>query len=558
MTESPTTFGNHKRVDFQVNITNPDQNSFIRSLENIESQYLTWLMNNNSTMKEDVNAVYWQLEEDFGENQLLLKHRDDIAKFNIVDNVQKQFSNEFEEVSGCMSNFSSSTIESLNQGLTKYRLTLWTTRNVPKGGTDNKARTERNNKTMSDRRKNSSSYLVIHNDDNRCMIRACYLAIMWESAKTKVEKDKVSKRARNKVKSFTTDIINWCKKNNFVKGIKDKQLSHNDIKDMSRLFQRNILLWTTSTYEIIRTCYYDREDTRYIHLVYNDQLKHYDLLKNPNTEIKSYFPGRQACYYCALVFTKAGQEDHYGTCKHFKKLLGEKDFKKREICRICNKPKAKTKKHVCYITCPDCFERIDFQDLDEEQAKQECENHKCYLRPNSKYIQITPTSKYIYYDFECLQDSKGQHIPNLIIAQYGSQKELNKYQAEHKLPVTKENVQLIWATEKYTQETLNSFKAQGDIVFQSSDITKDFVRWCCLKVNNKKKIYAHNAAKYDSILIKNALLTLEKSDNIKTDAKMTGKKSSQFMRMQMGAKYNFVIVIDLFLWLWVPSIKHLD
>ncbi|XP_040190087.1 uncharacterized protein LOC120921636 [Rana temporaria] len=126
----------------------------------------------------------------------------------------------------------------------------------------------------------------------------------------------------------------------------------------------------------------------------------------------------------------------------------------KSYCKKCHRFVTNIKEHECNgLRCDVCGARID-----------DTKKHLCYMQP---YKPPEETTKYIIYDFECMQET-GTHIPNYIYAK--------------------------------------GLSDPSDWEFRGATCVQDFVK-CFIKTKFKDYTFiAHNAGRYDSYFILSQLI----------------------------------------------------
>ena len=119
----------------------------------------------------------------------------------------------------------------------------------------------------------------------------------------------------------------------------------------------------------------------------------------------------QTCYYCRAP--GQCQIDDKVLCSRcnigypsrecFERHLSEGFCEKRSRCVDCGKIYTRDKGHKCgQRLCPRC-------------KTLQPEAHRCYMQPLAPNPKESQRRPYIFYDFECMTMSDGQHVPNLCV-----------------------------------------------------------------------------------------------------------------------------------------------
>lgn len=207
-------------------------------------------------------------------------------------------------------------------------------------------------------------------------------------------------------------------------------------------------------------------------------------------------------------------------------------------CRVLHKDKNRSRNdHICGETyCPNCFQW--FTNLSEKSP------HLCHMRALSS-LSLTPIDKFIFYDFECTQES-GRHIPNLVVAHSAcSQCEeegdcLDGDMSKKYCGVcgTRCSNCDSWNGKKNKFEKppcKNGLCGKREIVFRGEDVTHDFGRWLVDRQHRNCTVIAHNARGYDNYFILDYLL----QNNISPAVIFNGTKAV-YMRVGKGLNIRFL------------------
>jgi hypothetical protein len=171
---------------------------------------------------------------------------------------------------------------------------------------------------------------------------------------------------------------------------------------------------------------------------------------------KCVFTQWKNCHECHRFFVSDACYSHHlahGICNYIK------------CCPECGKTFHTMNQHTCGMKyCSYC-------------KAQQPVSHECYIQP-LKQKKMTPEQLYIFYDFECLFDETGKHIPNLCVA--------NK------------------VCGKCMAQPMNDFLCDCEreqFVFKGESTLNDFCEWLFGGTNDKCIAIAHNAQAYDLHLI---------------------------------------------------------
>ena len=167
------------------------------------------------------------------------------------------------------------------------------------------------------------------------------------------------------------------------------------------------------------------------------------------------------------------------------------------------------------------------------------EEHLCYLRANSP---DTEPQKFIFYDFECTQES-GKHVPNFVVAQSICP------ECEEK-PVTEKATCnncgsrcMICAKFNKEENEYERYPCQGcgkrQMIFSGPNTQEEFSKWLISEQHKNVTVIAHNARGYDAYFLYNELL---KHSNVPDPIIFSGTK---IMYMQVGKGLNIRILDSL-------------
>ena len=187
---------------------------------------------------------------------------------------------------------------------------------------------------------------------------------------------------------------------------------------------------------------------------------------------------------CYVSCDKCNRSFKSQTClsNHIKNEICDKKFKCEKCGILCNRKLLNyhKKKHVCgEIYCSVCR---DFDSLDHKYFMQKSVIQTEY-DDNGKLCDLDEPYKFIFFDFECTQNT-GEHVPNYCIAQ--------KACSEcHERPLESEC--LICGEEKQK-------------VFKGENTGDEFCRWLFGEASNRgSTVIAHNFKSYDGIFIQKYL-----------------------------------------------------
>jgi transcription elongation factor Elf1 len=468
----------------------------------------------------------------------------------------------------------------------------------------------KNNSTMKERQAKAISYLEIKNTDNRCLIRAAYLANEL-MASTKVEDKKQRNSLRRKLfryadsskvggKKFTKIITQFCEANNLAFGVEDRPAEIAEAEPLANIFGKHIRIWHSGSGDMVAAYSADRpaetavtnETTHtnenntesrdsaaaisgeYIHLAYDDVKQHFDIILKP----EAYFGGNMnnylgCCYKCGENFSTIQQfNNHIQSCEDFKAQTGEAAIIPYETCKTCGKKLNSKKAHKCTIGCDICHKRFTIESPEDLEAVKQ---HNCYLEKpeiikeaeeSNEELEMPSVSRYAYYDFETYIDqTTGEHLGNLVVAAFGDPTSMMEWKRHNNVPgyenciISQQNS--TFADPKYESEAkffiFSSFPirddireqliADGNIVFESDDCTASFVDWCLERKG--LTLYAHNAAKYDNYIIYKELKRRANSHNLRV---VPGTNGSQILDIEVKGSFSTIHFKDSYRVLGMP------
>ena len=155
------------------------------------------------------------------------------------------------------------------------------------------------------------------------------------------------------------------------------------------------------------------------------------------------------------------------------------------------------------------------------------DTHRCYMRATpSKTSNASSRQRFIFYDFECMQEGESEHIPNLVVSHsicYSCDK-VTSVLPRSKCDICGSRCKKCW--------TLNA-SGRGfafppcpivcgyrEVIFKGVETAKEFCEWLIHRQHKNVIVIAHNAKAYDSYFIYNYLI----ANSIKPEIIFQGSK----------------------------------
>ena len=404
------------------------------------------------------------------------------------------------------------------------------------------------------------SVACIESSDNACLPRAiivAYYHALWKENPNDPYHLAQYKRMIHKKCLFQERA---ALKMRAAVGIPDRPGHMGDIKRYEDYLQSSITVYSRGGEE----CYYDgqRKYQRYLFIYYEVQeggIGHFNAVTKVNAMMcKQYY-----CVPCRKGFDR--KQNH--NCKFWCRVCGRSNcvWGQKIICPDCNQT---CRNFTCFehhkkegtgvgvnkdavlpslceksIHCPDCEMGIGKMRRDPELhvcGESYCRvcqqyylgNHYCYMRASSTDLE---PSKFIFYDFECQQDT-GTHIPNLVIAHSICPA------CEHE-PVTDDAIcfdcgsrcNICKIRDKKTGEYVRypcSGCGQRQVEFSGRDTNDNFCSWLLDEQHKNFTCIAHNARGYDAYFIYQYIAT---KIFVKPQIIFSGSK---IMYMRVGGQRN--------------------
>ena len=128
------------------------------------------------------------------------------------------------------------------------------------------------------------------------------------------------------------------------------------------------------------------------------------------------------------------------------------------------------------------------------------QNHICYVE-KADYPKYKQAMKYIFYDFECTQDT-GIHIPNLVVAKWSCSDCLDNEAKLSKIKDQDEDeLKQMYVSKINNCSLCAADPKKRDIMFEGDKCTSAFCAWLFSEPNHGCTFLGHNAANYDSYFI---------------------------------------------------------
>lgn len=184
--------------------------------------------------------------------------------------------------------------------------------------------------------------------------------------------------------------------------------------------------------------------------------------------------------------------------------------------------------HICgEWTCPCCKQVVSD------------ENHLCYLQKESPK---EPGYKYIFYDFECTQDS-GEHTPNLVVAHVTCKQCINEDDI-HKQCICGSRCSICQVRDAKTHKYVNKpceDCGHRETYFRGRDTLNEFGKWLFHERHRGYTAIAHNSKAYDGILLQRYMFDNGiKHEVIYTGSKLMYAKVQNGLNMRLIDSINFI------------------
>ena len=292
--------------------------------------------------------------------------------------------------------------------------------------------------------KNKKSVILIQNDDQLCLGRCLVIALADRDNHPKKKQIKMGRKIQTEMVNKLYEDYNMPKTTSTLNSIMEWEY-HLDCS-ITIIDSDN---FNNISYPVIDDTYtpkdfniYVLKDGNHFHYINNKSVagffcKDYFCSKCKKTytnkdKHKCEFKCNICCSYDCPGVSKNKEENDWITCDDcWRSFPNEKCYdnhKKRDTITQ-GKNKGKAKKSVCdtIYKCPSCkkmYDKEKFPMAEHKCGDEWCKNcdckvnsmegHKCFMMP--KKIKA-PSEKYIYFDFECSQDT-GRHDMNYGIAEY--------------------------------------------------------------------------------------------------------------------------------------------
>ena len=303
---------------------------------------------------------------------------------------------------------------------------------------------------------------------------------------------------------------------------------------------------------------------------------HFDVITKPNALLcKSYF-----CTSCKKAFNNRTSHK----CKDWCNICGRENCKIQEDKRVCTDCNREVRSESCFTAhklkrkgtgrnsntvlpslceenyqCSDCGTSLKQNNKDKHECGEvKCsvcgktymshEEHLCYLRANSSDIE---PEKFIFYDFECTQES-GNHVPNFVVAQ----SICTKCEDD---PITEKATCNNCGTrctfcDKFNKEE-NEYErypcpgcGKRQVIFSGPTTQEQFCKWLISEQHKNVTVIAHNARGYDAYFLYNEML---KHSNVPNPIIFSGTKI-MYMKLDKGLNIR---ILDSLNFLPMPLAK---
>ena len=424
-----------------------------------------------------------------------------------------------------------------------------------------------------------TSMVSIRNDDNLCLPRAIAVGLAY------IDKAKPVKLRRMKNTYSQLKDNRGTKQTNAAKDVLETAGLTTEIGTIMQLpfyesaFKVSIGVFSAEhNNTIIYPGSSKYQDQMFLYYSEEDGKGHFDFVSSPKGMLSTpYF-----CIHCLKGFSSAYKH----SCAYWCNVCGKPDCSEKassKKCTDCNrtcrsqqcydfhKERKKTGRginkglelhSICeqFWECPDCQVTLKRSDRAIEFHKcgeMKCNvckqfhmdsNHLCYMRAIESESNF---DKFIFYDFECHQES-GIHKPNFLVAQSICSKCENEQVTElSKCSSCGSRCENCNSFNKKKNEFVrNPCNSCGhrQVIFEGERTSKDFCQWLIAPQHKNFTVIAHNARAYDAYFLYDYMI----QNSILPDPIIFSGSKIMFMKIERGLNMR---ILDSLNFLPMPLAK---
>lgn len=411
------------------------------------------------------------------------------------------------------------------------------------------------------------SLIRIHNtSDNLCLPRAIVVGLAHLQKKKNPQDSEIAKYYDKLRNSRISEQKVAAEELRQMTGIPLREGTLEDVKLYEKVIKKSIVVHSASAAnERVYNGSEDYEDKIFLYHTENNGVGHFDTITKVNAMMcKQYY-----CNKCGKGFKN--KTDH--SCKEWCKVCGRQNCKitQQIQCKDCNKTcrskkcfeehkKTKTGgkgvhkgvKVMSYCDqfweCLECKVTLKRNERDISEhicGETKCkicfeyyheENHYCYMRSISSNSNL---KKFIFYDFECHQDT-GKHIPNLVVAHsicsFCEDDPVNEFSVCNYCGSRCSKCNAFDKKENEFERNPCFGCGKRQIIFSGESTTLEFCQWLISPQHKDFTVIAHNARSYDAYFIYEYLL----ANSVVPDPIIFSGSKIMFMKIGRGLNIRMI------------------